>query len=171
MSRHVVLAMHGAPPNDFPRREMAEYFGLRSRLGHSPGDDPSRARYEELEIKMREWPRTPENDPYHAASQAMAADLARATGWPVSVGFNEFCAPNLDAALDHAAGQGPETVIVVTPMMTRGGEHSEVEIPAEVEEARRRHPGTRFAYVWPLDSAEVAGFLAAQIDRFMSKDG
>jgi sirohydrochlorin cobaltochelatase len=168
VSSHVVLAMHGAPPKDFPRREMAEYFGLRSRLGHAAGDDPSRPRYEELERKMREWPRTAQNDPYYAASQEMATQLSRATGHPVTVGFNEFCAPTLDAALDHAAAEEVDTVIVVTPMMTRGGEHSEIEIPDEVEGARQRHPGTRFIYVWPFESADVAGFLAAQINRFLS---
>jgi sirohydrochlorin cobaltochelatase len=168
VSSHIVLAMHGSPPRDFPRREMAEYFGLRSRLGHAAGDDPSKPRYEELERKMRDWPRTPENDPYFTASQEMAAQLSRATGNPVTVGFNEFCAPTLDAALDRAAGDGADTVIVVTPMMTRGGEHSETEIPEEVEQARKRHPGTRFVYVWPFESADVAGFLAAQIRQFMS---
>jgi sirohydrochlorin cobaltochelatase len=170
VSSHIVLAMHGSPPNDFPRREMAEYFGLRSRLGHAAGEDAGRSRYEELERKMREWPRTAQNDPYHAASQEMAAQLARTTGHPVTVGFNEFCAPTLQAALDTAAGTGADTVIIVTPMMTRGGEHSEVEIPAEVEGARSRHPGTRFVYVWPFEAADVAGFLAAQISRAMPEN-
>ena len=35
----------------------------------------------------------------------------------------------------------PGKVLVVTPMMTRGGEHVEREIPAAVARARRRHPG------------------------------
>jgi sirohydrochlorin cobaltochelatase len=99
----------------------------------------------------------------------MAAELARLTGHPVSAGFNEFCAPTLEAALDDAAGMGAETVIVVTPMMTRGGEHSEVEIPAEVEGAKKRHPATSFVYVWPFELADVASFLAAQISRFVNK--
>lgn len=166
MSTRIVLAMHGAPPNDFPRDEMREYFGLRSRLGHG-GDGELRRRHDELERKMREWPRNAQNDPYHAASQDLAAQLTSATGHQATAGFNEFCGPTLDEALDLAAGGGADTVVVVTPMMTRGGEHSEKEIPAAVDDARKRHADVRFVYVWPFDSADVAGFLASQVSRFL----
>jgi sirohydrochlorin cobaltochelatase len=81
------------------------------------------------------------------------------------LGFNEFCAPDLDEALDQAAGQGAEKIIVVTPMMTRGGEHAERGIPDAVARARRRHPGEKFIYVWPLPASEVAEFLTTQIGR------
>jgi len=51
----IVLAMHGAPPNDFPQHEMAELFGLHARLEHMAG--PERAalerRHAELDVKMR----------------------------------------------------------------------------------------------------------------------
>ena len=58
-------------------------------------------------------------------------------------------------------------MVVVTPMMTRGGEHSEVDIPAAVDEAGKRHPETRYVYVWPFDTAAVAGFLANQISKHL----
>jgi sirohydrochlorin cobaltochelatase len=161
----IVLAMHGAPPQDFPRREMGEFFGLHSRLTQSGGPPSAdlQKRHNELETKMRAWPRTAENDPFHAASLALAADLQAAAGCPVRVGFNEFCAPSLEEALDAAAAEEPDTVIVVTPMMTRGGEHAEQEIPELVEAARQRHPGVVFRYAWPFPSATVAQFLANQI--------
>jgi CbiX protein len=54
---------------------------------------------------------------------------------------------------------------VVTPMMTRGGEHSEADIPMAIARARSRHPSVRFQYAWPFAPAEVAGFLAMQIHR------
>ena len=79
------------------------------------------------------------------------------------VGFNEFCAPSLDEALDQAAARGPVQVRVVTPMMTRGGEHAESDIPAAVEAARGRHPGVAFVYTWPFPVSEVARFLAEQM--------
>ena len=170
MKTIVVLAMHGAPPNDFPQRETAELFGLHARLeaGHvaGPERDALERRYTELDARMRAWPRTAQNDPFWAGSQELAEHLRKAAGYEVIVGYNEFCAPTLDDALDQAAAQG-NRVIVVTPMMTRGGEHSEVEIPATVQRARERHLEIEIIYAWPLDVAAIAQFLAAQMTRLI----
>jgi sirohydrochlorin cobaltochelatase len=171
MVQVLVLAMHGAPPNDFPRGQVAEFFGLHGRLDHAPG--PERVwlqrRHDELEAEMRAWPRRAENDPFWAASLELAAHLRETTGQEVMVGFNEFCAPSLDEALDQAVEAGAEQVTVVTPMMTRGGEHSEVDIPAAVRRAQARHADVSFRYVWPFDTKEVAQFLAAQIEKSGSR--
>ena len=163
----IVLAMHGAPPLDFPAEELAEFGALRARLAHGGSAGPAAAerRFVELERKMRAWPRTPRNDPFHAGAQELAVQLRRASGRKVILGFNEFCAPSLDEALDRAAGQGAERVIIATPMMTRGGEHAEQDIPDAVEQARRRHPAMKFTYVWPLPSSDVAEFLTSLINR------
>ncbi len=160
----IVLAMHGMPPRDFPPQEAAEFFALHTSLAH-PGPDRAAVRQwaAAIETKMRCWPRTPENDPFHAGSYELAAHLRRATGTDVIVGFNEFCAPSLDEAFDQAAATGARRVVVITPMMTGGGEHSERDIPQAIGRARERHPGVRFIYVWPFDAAEVARFLADQI--------
>jgi sirohydrochlorin cobaltochelatase len=112
---------------------------------------------------MRVWPRSARNDPYYAGSQDLAQHLRQSTGLPVLVGFNEFCAPSLDEALDQAAAAQPGRIVVVTPMMTRGGEHVEREIPASVGRAQSRHPGVRVEYLWPFDVSQVADFLAARI--------
>jgi sirohydrochlorin cobaltochelatase len=167
MKTVIVLAMHGAPPNDFPKRELGEFFGLHSRLEHAAGPDAAqiKSRHDELDAKIRAWTRTPQNDPYWAGSRDIAAELARETNCEVIVGFNEFCAPTLDAAFDLAATRA-ERVIVLTPMMTRGGEHSEKEIPQALDAAQKRHPAISFQYVWPLDSAAIAKFLASQITNY-----
>ncbi len=169
MKTTIVLAMHGAPPNDLPREEMAEYFGLRARLSRASGPERTalERRYAELDARVRDRPRTPQNDPFHAAAHNLATHLARATGCQVIVGFNEFCAPTLDEAFDLAAGQGTGKVIAITPMMTRGGEHAEKDIPEALHRARERHPEVALDYVWPFDVAEVAAFLAAQAKRFL----
>ncbi|HKZ85906.1 MAG TPA: CbiX/SirB N-terminal domain-containing protein [Anaerolineae bacterium] len=139
---------------------------MHARLEHAGG--PERAglerRYAELDARMRAWPRTPYNDPFHAGTQELAEHLRRATGLEVIAGFNEFCAPSLDEALDQAAGRA-DSVVVVTPMMTRGGEHSEVDIPAAIERARERNPRLAVRYAWPFETGAVAQFLAAQIAR------
>jgi sirohydrochlorin cobaltochelatase len=163
----IVLAMHGVPPNDFTRRELDEFFGLHARFEHGGADEgPVHERYEELENKMRDWPRTEDNDPYYAASHELAQELSRVTGCEVIVGFNEFCAPGLAEALDRAASSRVKSVLVVTPMMTGGGEHSERDIPAAVSRARERHPGRRIVYAWPFPVDDVAEFLAAQVAQF-----
>jgi sirohydrochlorin cobaltochelatase len=167
MSIVVVLAMHGAPPLDFPKEELAEFFGLHARLEHSRGSDygPLHDRFLHLERKMRLWPRTAENDPFWAGSRDLAAALRKTCSRTVIVGFNEFCAPNIDEALDLAAALAAEKIIVVTPMMIRGGQHAERDIPEAVDRARARHPGEAFDYVWPFLVSDIAAFLAVQINK------
>lgn len=171
METVLVLAMHGAPPRDFPRQELVELMTLHGRLGHGGGPQQAEwaRRYAELESKMRGWPRTAENDPFHAASLDLARQLQRATGYDVIVGFNEFCGPSLDEALAQAVGGGAEKVVVVTPMMTRGGEHAEVDIPAAVQHAREKYPRVGFYYAWPFADEAIAKFLAGQLSAFLGE--
>ena len=163
----VVLAMHGAPPKDFPADEMEEYFSLHHRLERAGARAAAawRDRARELETRMRRWPRTAVNDPFWAASADLARHLADTTGAAVFVGFNEFCGPSVEEAIDEAAAGRPAQVVVVTPMLTRGGEHAEADIPAAIERARARHPAVSIVYAWPFDPAAVARFLAARITQ------
>ena len=165
----IVLAMHGVPPSDFPQPELHEFFGLHARFEHGGADEgPVYGRYEELENKMRYWPRTEDNDPYYAASFELARALSSAVGCEVVVGFNEFCAPSLDEAISRAVATKASSVLVVTPMITGGGEHSERDIPVAVSRAQERYPGRRIVYAWPFPVADVAAFLAGQVRRFSS---
>ncbi|MDH7513383.1 MAG: CbiX/SirB N-terminal domain-containing protein [Clostridiales bacterium] len=165
----VVLAMHGAPPADFPPPELAEFMSLHGRAGHGHRalNESLRLRYAELEKKMRAWPRNAQNDPFFAGSEELAEQLSRETGLEVILGFNEFCGPSLDEALDRAAAADAEAIIVVTPMMTRGGEHSEADIPAAIERAKTRHPRIKVIYAWPFSAADVARFLSLQLRKFL----
>jgi sirohydrochlorin cobaltochelatase len=168
MATIIVLATHGVPPRDFPPAELAEFFGLHARIeagGH--GMQPAqRERYRDLDERMRAWPRTTANDPFHAASLDLAARLFRRTGLETIVGFNEFCGPSLDEAFAAAAARGPGNVIVVTPMLTRGGEHAERDIPEAITRARVAHPGVTFAYAWPFPDEAILGLLADQVRGF-----
>lgn len=165
----IVLAMHGAPPADFPKPELTEFMGLHGQLGHGKAEENEtiRLRFKELEAKMRAWPRTVQNDPFYAGSQELARHLRRETGLEVIVGFNEFCAPALDEAFDQAAKRGAEKIIVMTPMMTRGGEHSAKDIPAAIRRAQERQPGKKFIYAWPFAPEDIARFLTSQVARFL----
>jgi sirohydrochlorin cobaltochelatase len=94
----IVLAMHGAPPLDFPKPELVEFMSLQASLEHTQDEEERelrlRHRHQELEAKMRPWPRTVQNDPFYAGSQDLARHLRRETGLEVVVGFNEFLRPD-----------------------------------------------------------------------------
>jgi sirohydrochlorin cobaltochelatase len=167
MKTIIVLAMHGAPPLDLPRSEVARLMGIHFQIEKAVGDDLEelQRQYNELDDKIRQWPRDADNDPFQVGSQEIAEQLSRATGHQVILGYNEFCAPSLDEALDQAAEQGAEKIIVTTPMMTRGGEHAESEIPSVIQNAQKRHPSIPIKYIWPFEAQDIARFLAAQIDR------
>lgn len=163
--RVILLAMHGSPPKDFPSAELAEFFRLHAALEHAASPPPETPRrYTELETRLRAWPRSPQNDPFHAASLALAGVLEKRLGAPVVVAFNEFCDPDLETGLLRAAGLAAE-VVVVTPMLTPGGEHAEVDIPRAIDRARQAHPMVRFHYAWPIPLEATAALLAEQVDR------
>ncbi len=165
--RVIVLAMHGAPPRDFPPAEMGEFHALHARLEHGHGSLPDALEHRAaaLERKMRAWPRDAYNDPFWAASQDMAGCLAEMTGSRVVVGFNEFCGPDLDEALAEAAAGKPGVVVVITPMLTRGGGHAEADIPAAIARAQAAFPDVPFVYAWPHDMRDVARFLADRLQK------
>jgi sirohydrochlorin cobaltochelatase len=165
----IVLAMHGAPPLDFPEGEKLEFMRLHAQLGHERGPAASdqRLRFEQLEAKMRAWPRTGQTDPFYAGSQELARHLRQESGLEVIVGFNEFCAPNLDEAFERAAARQAGRVIVLTPMMTRGGGHSAMDIPEAIRRAQKKFPGQKIVYAWPFPTEDIARFLTSQIARFL----
>lgn len=167
MNDVIVLAVHGNLANDFPRQELGEYFGLKARIELGSADERGRLepRYRQLDARLRAWPRTPANDPFWAASLALGEHLSHVAGSRVVVGFNEFCDPSVDSALDQAAALGPSRIIVATPMLTRGGDHAEHEIPAAIRRARERHEGLPIVYAWPYEPIEVAQFLTEQLSR------
>lgn len=167
MKTLIVLAMHGMPPKDFPLNEKIEFFKLHSQLEamkeKMPG--PLIKRHDDLETKMRNWPRTIDNDPYQATSIELSEYLKKEIGYNVYVGYNEFCSPTLEEALEKAASQTPDNIVVITPMMTRGGEHSEIDIPAAIERTKKKFKKMHIKYIWPFETIDIAKFLADQIRR------
>jgi sirohydrochlorin cobaltochelatase len=169
MKTTVILAMHGMPPVDFPGEELAEFFKLQSIIeaGKGGAQKSMRDRYAFLDNKIRNWLRNEQNDPFHAASRDLATHLSQESGCEVIVGYNEFCAPTIDEALQSAADKKATRIIVVTPMMTRGGKHAEGDIPAAIGKFRKLHPEVQVIYAWPFDTAEVAKFLSDRISPFV----
>ncbi|MFW9800350.1 MAG: sirohydrochlorin chelatase [Candidatus Thorarchaeota archaeon] len=169
MTTKIVLVMHGMPPKDFPKDELMEFVGLHRMIEGSAHDISEHIlyRFDVLDTKVRNWPRDAENDPFWDASLRLAEEISSETRCAVVVGFNEFCAPSISDAIDIAAQERPSKIVVTTPMMTPGGEHSEEDIPDAIEKARGRFEEIEIVYAWPFSLTEVAGFLSSQIRRFI----
>ncbi len=159
----IVIAAHGAPPTDYPPRKIGMMMALEF-MGKRIG--VLRSMHDSLDREVRNWKRTQTNDPYKNGVDALAEKIAGLTGCPVIAGYNEFCLPTIPQAIEQAIAQGAMQVIVATTMLTRGGEHSEIEIREIVEEAQTKHPGVKIVYAWPLELERVAKLFADEIARF-----
>lgn len=159
----VVLAAHGAPATDYPSMRvgllmMLEFAGRAvERIGALR---KWRAR---LADEVATWPRTAENDPYKAAVDELARQLAFRLGYPVFVAFNEFCIPTVGAAIDQAIAGGAGRLVVVPTMLLRGNQHTELEIQQTVDRARERHPTASIHYAWPFKTESLAALLAETV--------
>jgi sirohydrochlorin cobaltochelatase len=159
--KSLILIGHGAVPTDCPPALAAEF----KRLEASSRGKPS-AEFHAVDHKLRSWPRTPQTDPYKAGLEALAQALAKVLpDHSVTTAYNEFCAPDLEQAFDEALRQGALEVTAISTMYTRGGLHSEREIPEIMESLRRRHPNISVHYCWPFDLGNVAQMLASEVNK------
>ena len=156
MKRFVILVGHGGVPTDCPPTLVAEFKKAEAKAAAQHGPTPELAAADK---KLRSWPRTPQTDPYKWGLEAIAASLAQ-KGFTVLPAYNEFCAPSLEDAFEDAVRQGAADISIITTMFTRGGIHSEREIPALVNTLKSKHPGVTVNYRWPFDLNLVASFLA-----------
>jgi sirohydrochlorin cobaltochelatase len=163
----IVLASHGAPATDCPRGKIGMFMALESMPRLVKRFKFLQRVKASLDQLIRNWPRTPENDPYREGVLVLAERIAAQTGTEVISGYLEFCAPDIGACIDEAVARGAGRVVVVTTMTTRGGEHSETEIREIVEAAQICHPGVQVMYAWPFDIDRVARMFADEIERFV----
>ena len=160
----IVLVGHGGIASDTPPELVTELKQLEG-LRHRNGETQPSAREAELDRRVREWPRTPASDPYKAGLEAIAEKLRPRLGARrLEVAYNEFCAPSLRSAIERLASEGATKITVMTTMFTPGGSHSEREMPAEIEQIRRAHPGVRIEYAWPYALDMIAEFLSTHLD-------
>jgi sirohydrochlorin cobaltochelatase len=136
----VILIGHGGVPRDFPREKIGR---------------------PEFEDEIRNWPRTPENDPFCFGMKAIAAKLEpKFPDAKLVLAYNEFCAPSIEQAVEDLAAENFENITFLTTMFTPGGIHSEVEIPEAIEALRIKYPNVRFNYPWPFNLDKIAQFLS-----------
>jgi sirohydrochlorin cobaltochelatase len=124
------------------------------------------SREAELDKQVREWPRTPETDPYKFGVEEIAKALApKLGGRKLVAAYNEFCAPSVEDAIDGLVKDGFTRISLISTMYTRGGVHAECEIPGIVIESKKKYPGVAVEYAWPFEPAFIADFLAGQLAR------
>jgi len=161
----VILVGHGGLPKDCPR-EIIQQFKQLERERKTSGK-PATEQERDLEKRIREWPRTPENDPYKAGLEQLAGRLEPLLeGASLLLAYNEFCAPTVEDAVANLAKRGVTHITVVPTMLTPGGSHSEIEIPEILDDLRARHPALEIRYAWPTDLDLMARMLANHLKKF-----
>ena len=162
--RGVVLVGHGGIPKGYPSELVTKLKRLEAQRRAAGAAMSEEER--ELDQKIRRWPRTPENDPYQAGLERLAARLQPITqGAHFSTAYNEFCTPTLGEAVEQQIADGAKEITVVSTMFTPGGSHSEYEIPEDLAALRMRHPDVTLTYAWPFDLDKVAAMLSAHITQ------
>lgn len=164
----VLLVGHGGTASDMPRVHLEEFMKLE-RERRAKGVKTPSPREVEVDRIIRNWPRTSETDPYKHGIEVIADRLrARLGGREVAIAYNEFCAPGIDEAVDALVARGAKVVTVVTTMFTRGGIHSENEIPEIVTALKKRHAGVKIDYLWPYNVDLIADFIQSHLDGRLS---
>ena len=161
----ILLIGHGGVASDSPPGLAGELMRLESaRVREGKGAPPSE-REEELDAKLRSWPRTEQTDPYYYGLERIRDSLAKLRpDEQVVMAFNEFCAPSVDESIEVLIEGGAEEIQVLTTMLTPGGYHSETEIPDDLAAAKERYPEVDFSYVWPVQTDDFAGFLSQLLE-------
>src|SRR5688572_25237583 len=91
----VVLVGHGGLPQDCPRDLVMRLKALEAQR-RTAGGAPT-VQELELDARIRQWPRTPDTDPYQAGLEALAGHLRpHLNGALLVVAYNEFCRPTLE---------------------------------------------------------------------------
>jgi sirohydrochlorin cobaltochelatase len=170
----VVVVGHGMPPKDFPHEKLRELYRLHAQIDALGGEEKAPAdlvaRYHALEREVRQYPRTPKNDPYDAAVKELAQRIKEMGNFSiVVVTHNEFCGLDVDEGIDEAVRQGATKVVVVSTMFIRGGTHSEVDIPGKIAKARQHHPNVPIVYAYPYETDDLASLMVRHIQRHITR--
>jgi len=165
IKKGIVLVGHGGIPKDYPGDLVTKLKRLEAQ--RRAAGQPMSAEELELDTKIRTWPRTPESDPYQAGLEALGAQMKpMMNGALFSLAYNEFCGPTLEQAVEDLIKQGAQSITIVSTMFTPGGSHSEYEIPEELIELRKQHPGVTLCYAWPYNLTQVSKMLVEHINQF-----
>jgi sirohydrochlorin ferrochelatase len=75
------------------------------------------------------------------AARQVAAMVQEMTGFEiVEVAFRELHEPNIQSSIDTCVARGAERILLM-PYFLFMGAHVQYDLPEEIEEAQKRHPG------------------------------
>jgi sirohydrochlorin cobaltochelatase len=100
----------------------------------------------------------------------VVADVASRTTHPIRLVFLERQAPTVLDGVDEVVAAGATHVDVFAILLSGGGRHMKVDIPALLDEARARHPSVRLSLhpdamgVHPLVLAAMANAVVASVE-------
>ncbi|EIV94194.1 sirohydrochlorin chelatase [Frankia sp. QA3] len=117
-------------------------------IGHGSRRDEANATVRELARRLATEPR--QDTDGCAGRPPHSGGPAGPRPWgAVEAAFLEVSRPDIDEGYDNLADAGC-TEIVVYPFFLFGGNHTRRDLPAALEEARGRHPTTRWILSEPL---------------------
>ena len=161
----VILIGHGGLPSDIPSEIVEKFMRLHKSRVKAGGD--ASAQEIELDNTIRRWSRTPESDPYKSGLENLASHMKIfLEGLILRTAYNEFCYPTIGEAVEELVEEGASKIILVTTMITRGGSHSEREIPEELEVLRTKYKNIDIKYAWPFNMDTFALFLSDHVKSF-----
>lgn len=165
LKKAAILVGHGGLPCDIPS-EIVENF-MRVHKARVRTGAPITPQEVELDSTIRKWKRTPENDPYKTGLETLASHMKpMLEGYTLRTAYNEFCYPAIEDAVEELAKENVSKIILVTTMITRGGSHSENEIPEELMALSQKYPDIDIQYAWPFSMDAFALFLTTHIKSF-----
>ena len=163
--RAVILVGHGGLPSDIPSEIVEKFMRLHKARVKTGGEATSQE--VELDNTIRRWRRTPETDPYQSGLEALASRMEKfLKNFIVKTAYNEFCYPTIEESVGELVEGNVSKIILLTTMITRGGSHSEQEIPAELEVLRKKFKDIDIQYAWPFDMDTFALFLSTHVKIF-----
>lgn len=104
-------------------------------------------------------------EPANAAHRQVVDALAASVDHPVTPAFLELATPSIPEAIDAAAATGAATVLVL-PYFLHPGRHLSDDLPAIVDEATQRLPGTEVRLLGSFGAEpDLLDVLVAQVRR------
>ena len=98
----VILVGHGGLPSNIAP-EIVENF-MRVHKTRIKAGGPITEKEVELDSIIRNWERTPENDPYKSGLESLASHMkTMLKDYVVKTAYNEFCYPAIEDAVDELA--------------------------------------------------------------------
>lgn len=160
----IVLIGHGGIPNNFPSEKVGRLKMLEA--GRQRANLPISDEEIKLDHEIRNWPRTPDNDPFCFGIRAIAERLEpKLSGTKLIIAYNEFCGPSIENAVADLVKNSYNDITLLTTMFTPGGVHSEFEIPVIVDNLKQLYPHVRIHYPWPFNLDAVAEFLMGHLQK------